>query len=493
MPDTESLRTLDSALERFLGALLPQPSGPALVVGLSGGPDSTALLLGLARCATHRSGLRLLAAHLDHALDPASSGRADRAAAIARELGVESVVARRAVAERASPGESVEAAARRVRYGFLEEVRLAHGARWIATAHHKDDQAETVLLRILYGSGPEGLAAMRPVRGRVVRPLLGLRRSQLAAAVRDAGLEPVDDPANRDPSLARVRVRRDLLPRLAREGSGRGARAGADALDRLVERLAGVADAAAGARRRLEKLLEPLLDPEPLSGGSAGRQAGVAVSAAALRSLPPPLLPHALALLHRRAGAPYPAGAGARAELARQLAAGGRGGCDCGGGWRWRLGSGRIELRPPAGRGGEEAGPNRPVEAFSYTLKVPGEVDIPELGLRLRVERRAVAPWMFEGAGEGAALALPIERGDRLVVRNRRPGDRLRPLGAPGTRKLKDLLIDRKIPRDRRDRLPLLCLAQDDERIAWVPGVTVDEAYRVPPGAERTWIAEVTP
>jgi tRNA(Ile)-lysidine synthase len=100
---------------------------------------------------------------------------------------------------------------------------------------------------------------------------------------------------------------------------------------------------------------------------------------------------------------------------------------------------------------------------------------------------------MFRGEAERAGLALPLEpavRAGRLQVRTRRPGDRIRPLGAPGARKLKDVLIDRRIPRERRDRLPLLCFG---DRIAWVPGVTVDEAFRIPPGAETAWIAEVDP
>ncbi|MGD2116149.1 MAG: tRNA lysidine(34) synthetase TilS, partial [Acidobacteriota bacterium] len=194
-------------------------------------------------------------------------------------------------------------------------------------------------------------------------------------------------------------------------------------------------------------------------------------------------------------------------ELARQLAARfGTGtstptangkperiGCDCGGGWRWEESGELLVLRA--------ADPPEPPR-FSYTLRVPGEVEIPELGLRMRVRSAPVTGWMFRGSAWRAALALPFglrgvdpatgtgDRAPALTVRTRRPGDRIHPLGAPGSRKLKDLLIDRRIPRSRRDRIPLLCLG---DRIAWVPGVTVDEAFRVPPGAERTWIAEVVP
>lgn len=490
-----NLGALDGALETFFRTATSPRPGDSVVVAFSGGPDSTALLLGLSRLTTAGGpldGLRVVAAHLDHGLDPGSRLRARAAGGIARGLGIETVIERRPVGRLMDRGESVETAGRRVRYAFLEEVRLAEDARWIATAHHRDDQAETVLLRLLFGSGLDGLGAMRPVSGPLVRPLLTLDRSTLAAAVAAAGITPVDDPTNRDLSLARNRVRRRLLPALARELPA------GDGPDRLSERLVRLAEAAAGVRDRLDRHFNELLEPERPADDEAPNATapGIAVRTRALADLPRPLLPHALASLHRRAGAPYPATAAAAAELARQLApevvqdrseAGNRGriGCDCGGGWRWEASADRLELRPPAARSAGSA-----PRDFSYTLTVPGTIDIPELGLSLRVRREPVAPWMFRGSRRRAALALPVEPGARLVVRRRLPGDRMQPLGAPGTRKLKDLLIDRRIPRERRDQLPLLCLG---DRIAWVPGVTVDEAFRVPPEAEQTWVAEVMP
>lgn len=490
---------LETTLQTFFLRTAPTRPDERVLVAFSGGPDSTALLLGLRRLA-ERPGplaeLSLTAAHLDHAMDPGSGDRAARAEEMARRLGVPMISERRPIAEHARARESLEAAGRRVRYDFLEAARRAAGARWIATAHHLDDQAETVLLRLLGGSGLEGLAAIRPVRGTVVRPLLGLARSDLAAAVAAAGMTPIEDPTNRDRSIARNRVRHDLLPALAVQSLG-------------AARLAALAAAAAGARDRLERTLENRLTPASPDEGSeapaAGRP-GVAVPFEALEALPAPLLPHALAFLHRRAGAPFPAGAAARGELARQLsarratgAASGptvRVGCDAGDGWRWQERGAALELLPPA----VAAGPAGDV-AVSYTLEAPGEVRIPELGVTFSIRRAPVAPWMFEGAPHRAALALPLgagtsgecavrSPGDRLEVRTRRPGDRIRPLGAPGERKLKDVLIDRRVPRDQRDRLPLLCFG---DRIAWVPGVTVDEAFRISPGAETAWIAEVAP
>jgi tRNA(Ile)-lysidine synthase len=454
--------SLLSALRLAFREIAPVARGDRVVVAFSGGIDSTALLWGLAVLA-RRGELPAapLAAHLDHGLDAGSAERACRAAGLAAALGVPFLAERRAVA---AGGAGREAAARQARYRFLGDIRRRTGARWIATAHHRDDQAETVLLRLAFGSGWAGLAGVRPRRGAVVRPLLSLSRADLAAAVRAAGLAPVEDPTNADLRIPRNRFRRLLLPALAAEAGL--------APDALAERLARLAARAAGARRATERRL---------AGAGATPSA---IARAVLAELPAPLAAAGLALLHARAGAPYPAAAAARRELARQLASGRAVGCDCGGGLRWEERGGAVVL------GASRRARREPPDGFAYTLEVPGDVAIPEIGLRLAVSRGGVAPWMFEGAARRVGLALPVEPGGRLIVRSRRPGDRLHPLGAPGSRRLKELLIDRRVPREARDRLPLLCLG---DAIAWVPGVAIDERFRLGPAAAGAWIAELAP
>jgi tRNA(Ile)-lysidine synthase len=152
-----------------------------------------------------------------------------------------------------------------------------------------------------------------------------------------------------------------------------------------------------------------------------------------------------------------------------------------------RLRGGRVVfVASSAGAGGP--GP------FSYTLPVPGEVAVPELGGVMRLTRCAVEPWMRRGETSRAALSLPDPPPRSFAVRNRRPGDRLRPLGAPGMRGLKELLIDRKVPRCERDRIPLLIA---DGRIAWVPGITIDDTFRLREGVDGgdsgCWLAEWLP
>jgi tRNA(Ile)-lysidine synthase len=448
------------ALATFFRDEAPLARGEGVVVAFSGGPDSTALLWGMSRLAAER-GFRLAAAHLDHAMDPGSAGRAAAAARLAVHLGVP-LIAGRAGRMPAGPPESAEAAGRRARYEFLERVRESFGARWIATAHHRDDQAETVLLRLLFGSGLEGLAGIRPIHGAVARPLLALPRARLLEAVTAAGLAAVDDPTNRVLSVPRNRVRHRLLP-----ASGKND-------PELPVQLARLAARARTATRALDRVWSDRLAAVPVEGG-------IAVGRAAVEALPADVYPAVFAWLHRQAGAPYPAGEAARGELLRQLAGGRRAACDCGGGWRWEAAGDRLILRHPAA-------PRERVADFTYTLEIPGELEIPEIAVRVRISRRAVEPWMFEGSADRAGLALPLAEGDLVTIRNRRPGDRIHPLGARGSRRLKEVLIDRRVPRHIRERLPLLCVG---ERIAWAPGVTIDQRFRLA-GHATAWVAEVS-
>lgn len=457
-PFTATIRTMDIlyALDAFFRNEVPLDSGDTLIAAFSGGSDSTALLLGLTQLAKRRN-CGVVAAHLDHAMDAGSASRAQEAAHLAAHLGVPFVSERREVAR---SRESAEAAARRVRYRFLEEVRARFGARWIVTAHHRDDQAETVLLRLRFGSGLEGLRGIHPVRDTVVRPLLGVARRDLLATLGD--LVPVHDPTNDDTKMPRNRMRHSLLPRLE-----------------AASLLAQVATRASSACARIERRLGQILSLET-------RPDGVAVERAVLEQLPVELVPFALAWLHRQAGAPYPAGRAARGELLRQLgqrSEDGRAGCDSGAGWRWETSDKLLILRRTTLR-------SEPATNFSYTLEAPGEVEIPEIAVRVGLCRRPVEPWMLSGSPRCAALTLPAGREGWVTVRNRRPGDRVHPLGASGSRKLKALLIDRRVPKNERDRLPLVCVG---EQIAWIPGVTIDERFRIAGEsiAWTVWLTEV--
>ena len=193
------------------------PDGAAILLAVSGGPDSTALLHGAARLAPPR-GWRLSVAHLDHALRAGSADEAAAVAASAVRLGLPVEIRRTDVrALAAAERRSVEDAGRQARYRFLEEVAAKLGPETlIATAHTADDAAETVLLRLARGSGLRGVRGIPARRGSIVRPLLHARRAVLRAALDAAGIDYVTDPSNTDQAHARNRVRADLLPALER-------------------------------------------------------------------------------------------------------------------------------------------------------------------------------------------------------------------------------------------------------------------------------------
>jgi tRNA(Ile)-lysidine synthase len=448
------MRLLDS-LTNFLHREAAIRPGDGIVVAFSGGADSTALLYGLARLAP-RLAISVHAAHLDHGLDAGSPGRAAAAARIAARLGVDCVVERREVEADRPGGSGLEGEARRVRYAFLEAVRDRLGCRFIATAHHRDDQAETVLLRIVYGSSPLGLGSIERRRGAILRPLLDLDRSELRAALTAAGVDWLDDPTN-DGARPRSQMRRWLgtEPR------------------QLSTRLASIAGHASGARLAVDRALIEVLDARREFDGASA-------SFPAMRRLPPRLVSTALATLHRQAGLSYPASRRAALEIERQMRRGGLPDCDCGRGFGWEVRGSRLHLARRA-----SAQPD-PI-LFTYTLSLPGELLVKELALRFRLVPWSAAAPEIDITPRRAVLALPRELGSSVTIRNRRPGDRIRPLGWDTSCRVKDLLINRKVKRNERYRLPLLASGPN---IIWIPGITLDDRYRATPG-NPAWIAEI--
>jgi tRNA(Ile)-lysidine synthase len=180
---------------------------PPVVVACSGGADSLALLVLAAEAGVHP-----VAVHVDHGLREGSAHEADVVAAAAAGLRVPFRSARVVLA----PGPNLEARARAARHAVLERIRRELGASTVLTGHTADDQAETVLLNLLRGTGTTGLAGVHPRRGRLARPLLAVRRGEAREVCARHGLAPVEDPMNADPSFRRVLVRRELLPALAR-------------------------------------------------------------------------------------------------------------------------------------------------------------------------------------------------------------------------------------------------------------------------------------
>jgi tRNA(Ile)-lysidine synthase len=257
-------------VRRAVREVLPEvPAGGLVLVALSGGADSLALAAATAFEAP-RAGLRAGAVIVDHGLQDASAEVAARAAAQARELGLDPVLVRRVEVD----GDGgPEASARTARYAALGAAATETGAARVLLGHTLDDQAETVLLGLARGSGGASLAGMAPIAGRYARPLLGIRRETTRQACADAGLPFWDDPHNADRSYARVRVRERVLPVLEAElGPGIAA-----ALARTAEQLR---EDEAAFDAQIEEFIEEICEPA---------EAGIAVSVGVLASNPPAL------------------------------------------------------------------------------------------------------------------------------------------------------------------------------------------------------------
>jgi len=282
-------------------------SAPALVLAVSGGPDSVAMMWLAARWRRALlRGPRLVAVTVDHGLRASSASEAREVKRLARTLAIEH---RTLKWNGAKPERGIPAAAREARYGLLAQAARSAGATHILTAHTSDDQAETLLMRLLRGSGIAGLSAMARESGRedvvLARPLLGIAKSRLVATLAKAGIDYADDPTNRDTAFTRPRLR-VLMPMLAAEGGD------ARSLARLAARLARANAAVEILTDGAERYLALRRDATP-------HQAGRAFDAAAFAALPEEIRLRLLMRTINRFGHEGPAELGKVEALLEQL------------------------------------------------------------------------------------------------------------------------------------------------------------------------------
>lgn len=493
------------APERWASLVTPLGVGAAepLVLALSGGADSVFLLHLAARA---RPAPRVVAVHVDHGLRGAESDAdAEFCRALCRELGVEFVL-RRVALDPAPSG--LEERARSARYRALCAAAADAGVRTLATGHHAGDALETLLLRWMRGTDPASAnipartllapardaGALNPTEHALalVRPLLPLRREEVRLALLRHGLAWRDDSTNASAAFARNRVRHALVPALV-----------AACGDEALENLARFGAAVETFERHCAAFTEPVRWQPPRHAAArrsaAERSAGGSLPRAELEALPEPLRRRALARL-LAAGSGRPPARGELENVLATLRAGATGDWTLPAGWRLGLRSAWLDLDPPPRRRAVRAPSRAAARAVQALLPFDGVADaaVPpapdawELfvpGRTLLPDGRAVLAEWIDGAGaarvprssdcvelDAHGLSAPLE------VRWPRPGDRFRPLGAPGSRPLTRFLRDAGVPRHDRVHVPLVCAARE---VLWVAGVRPSDARRVGPATDR--------
>jgi tRNA(Ile)-lysidine synthase len=453
--------------------------GDRVLVGLSGGPDSMALLHLLIRLAPDQK-IQIGVAHLNHCLRGAL---ADRDAEMVRQTTAAlrhpcHIGRARVMKVKQKLGLSLEEAARRVRYAFFNKTMISQGYNKLALGHHSGDNAEQVLMALLRGTGPRGLSGIAPVRGGcIIRPLINARRSQIQTFIAKEGIACSSDTSNDDCRFVRNRIRHHLLPLLASEYNPR--------IRAHLNQLANV-------MRTEENWIDSLTAAEYKKAVLADKKGAIALSAEALNQAHPALarrlVRKAIADLtgnlrritfsHVQSVLNLIADGGAEKELHLP------------GGIRARRIDERLSLTIATGRGRRHDKPaverlSVPTTTISAPFPVSVEIASMGIGLRFSVCRPEQLPrWADVDRNQAHfdldRITLP------LAVRPAVPGDRFTPLGASGSQKLKKFFIDHRICRRDRAMVPVLT---DRKRILWLVGQRIDD--RVSVTAETSQVLKV--
>lgn len=438
-------------------------AGDTVAVAVSGGADSVVLLHALTEVAKGFA-LKLVVCHLNHNLRGAESER-DLAfvRGLSKRLGLRFVGARLKAGEISGmKGASIQAAARVKRYEFFEAVARRHKARKIALGHTLDDQAETVVMRLMKGSSLKGLSGIPPVRGPFIRPLIETSREEIEGFAEANGIEYVVDSSNLSDKYLRNDIRRNLMPLIRKEYNPNIAAT----LSRLATALRlddEYMDACAGAG--LEKAL-----------ASTGRNS-VAIDCTALSRLHPALVNRAFLIAVRSLGPDDEDWfASVHIDSFRALVSGERpnASIDLPGGLRAVREYGRVVITADA---------KKTQRRSLRTLKVPGTTVIRDAGYAFTAEVVEKAPRILDRGGWSACFdyGAVVEAGG-VRIRRMEPGDRMAPMGMKGRKKLKDIFIDAKVPRERRAVTPVFVAGRE---IIWVAGLRQSELFKVGRATER--------
>ncbi len=423
-----------------------------VVVGVSGGPDSLSLLYILYDI-RGKFGLKLYVAHINHGIRGYEADEdarfVEKTAGIldlpffVRKVNVPEIVK--------ETGVSSEMVGRNIRYNFFNEVAAKNGAQKIAVAHNKNDLAETFLLHLIRGSGPTGLVGIRPVNGRVIRPLIDISREEIDEYIRSNNLKPRIDATNYEEIYNRNRVRLKIIPYMQKLNP--------EVVDSIARTSALLREDESFFEDIVQKLEQDCINVE------AGR---VSVSAEKLLQFKPSVrnrvIRYAVKLLKGDYLNLELKHIGYVVNLAKDCRTGSR--IDLPDGLVAEARYGKIIFMK-----GAVKGPGM----FYYELQPGQELFLPGLGCE--ISARPLVKDEMELQHNLLTAYIDYDKvKNGLAVRNRRPGDRLVPLGMKGTKKLKKLLIDEKIPREERDSIPIVV---DGDELVWVAGVRLSERYKV--------------
>ncbi|HHX73411.1 MAG TPA: tRNA lysidine(34) synthetase TilS [Firmicutes bacterium] len=437
--------------------------GQKIAVAVSGGPDSLCLLHVLHRLSAELD-ITLHLVHVNHGLRPEAKAEEIVLKKWALRLGLPLTVCRINVpAMRRKLHGSTQAVARLGRYRALLAAARRTGAAALATAHHLDDRVETMLLRLLAGSGTDGLKGIplrRTVAGvDIIRPLYQVTRKEIEAYCHRHHLSPLTDPTNLKSVYLRNRIRLKLLPFLEAEFG-----------HHVRRTLARTADILAGEN----ELLQQLTDKVYRRLASGNRREGIILQLPLLTAQPEPLQARVLRRALWEAGAERVTAAHIRQAGAVLHSNSPSAWCTVSGDIHVCRQYDRLVLRdcPPA----------KQPAAQPVILPVPGKAYLPWCGEWLQAGFVLPHAGPFPPATARDAYLAADKLVFPLQVRPRRAGDRVRLFGRPGSRKLKDILVDAKIPRSKRETIPLV-LSRDE--IIWVPGIDIAECGRITAETQR--------
>ncbi|MGD9022903.1 MAG: tRNA lysidine(34) synthetase TilS [Deltaproteobacteria bacterium] len=471
MPITKKDQTFLSAVEATVRRHHMLDEGDIVLVGVSGGPDSIALLHSLVALKT-KWALKLITAYLNHQLrGPIAQQEATFVSALSARLGIPCEIGSRSAADYGIQHRlSLQEAARTIRYAFYDEAAAKHSASKIALGHHADDNAESVLIHLLRGSGPLGLAGIPPVREqRIIRPLIDLTKREILAFLELGRFEYMRDRSNLDTKYLRNRIRHELLPHLKARYNPNTV----GALNRLALILRDEEDFWNQAVTRiiqnatLEKTPDRLiLSVKPLSG------------------LHPALLRRLVrqAVLSVRGERKRVGHVHVEAAVRLIAAPSTSGALDMPYGLRVVRDRDEVSfLSSPVDR----------ATGFEYDIPRIQTTPIPEIGLVLKLsvcDVIEIPPLKHYATNQAlfdlAAVTFPLK------VRTFRKGDRFNPLGMAGSQKVKRFFINNKVPRSKRLRCPLLL---SGGRIIWVGGYRIDDSAKVTHETKKVLKAELLP